>query len=165
MSIIVICVNDHISACLGNSFNFLCYQALHFDGKIASGAFGDLYMGIYCGQEVAVKILKDVDSNSQQYQEFMQEVTIMKKVRHKNIVQFIGACTVRPNLCIVFEYMNSGSLYDVVRKEGGLSSSTVVKIALSVARGMNYLHQCHIIHRDLKVCPLSCFICPDFTGS
>ena len=126
-------------------------QALHFDGKIASGAVGDLYRGHYFGQEVAVKILKDVDSNSQQCQEFMQEVTIMKKVRHKNIVQFIGACTVRPNLCIVFEYMNSGSLYDVIRKEGGLSPATVLKIALSVARGMNYLHQCNIIHRDLKV--------------
>ncbi len=40
----------------------------------------------------------------------------MRKVRHKNVVQFIGACTRKPNLCIVFEYMSGGSLYDYVRR-------------------------------------------------
>ncbi len=40
----------------------------------------------------------------------------MRKVRHKNVVQFIGACTRKPNLCIVFEYMSGGSLYDYVRQ-------------------------------------------------
>lgn len=46
----------------------------------------------------------------------MQEVSIMRKVRHKNVVQFIGACTRKPNLCIVFEYMSGGSVYDFMRK-------------------------------------------------
>jgi hypothetical protein len=45
-----------------------------------------------------------------------QEVAIMRKVRHKNVVQFIGACTRRPNLCIVFEFMAGGSVYDYMRK-------------------------------------------------
>lgn len=40
----------------------------------------------------------------------------MRKVRHKNIVQFIGACTQKPNLCIVFEFMSGGSVYDYIRK-------------------------------------------------
>lgn len=46
----------------------------------------------------------------------MQEVAIMRKVRHKNVVQFIGACTRKPNLCIVFEFMPCGSMYDHLRK-------------------------------------------------
>ena len=46
----------------------------------------------------------------------LQEVTIMRKVRHKNVVQFIGACTRKPNLCIVFEFMSGGSVYDFMRK-------------------------------------------------
>ena len=46
----------------------------------------------------------------------MQEVAIMRKVRHKNVVQFIGACTRKPNLCIVFEFMSGGSMYDYMRK-------------------------------------------------
>lgn len=48
-----------------------------------------------------------------------QEVAIMRKVRHKNIVQFIGACTQKPNLCIVFEFMSGGSVYDYIRKVSG----------------------------------------------
>lgn len=48
----------------------------------------------------------------------LQEVAIMRKVRHKNIVQFIGACTQKPNLCIVFEFMSGGSVYDYIRKVG-----------------------------------------------
>lgn len=46
----------------------------------------------------------------------LQEVAIMRKVRHKNVVQFIGACTKKPNLCIVFEFMAGGSIYDYMRK-------------------------------------------------
>ena len=54
----------------------------------------------------------------------------MRKVRHKNVVQFIGACTRRPNLCIVFEYMSNGSVYDWVRREGPLRLSAALKVAL-----------------------------------
>ena len=102
-------------------------------------------------QDVAIKILRNVQDDSQQYQEFLQvseglrhatccnhlqiiaqllnippnrcnmsccsqEVSIMRKVRHKNVVQFIGACTRKPNLCIVVEYMPGGSVYDYMRK-------------------------------------------------
>ncbi|GLC45485.1 hypothetical protein PLESTM_001740800 [Pleodorina starrii] len=127
---------------------------LHIEAKIASGAFSNLYKGTYCGQEVAVKILKDVHDDSSQYQEFLQEVAIMRKVRHKNVVQFIGACTRKPNLCIVFEYMSGGSVYDYIRREGPLKLSAILKLAADVARGMDYLHQRKIIHRDLKAANL-----------
>lgn len=44
----------------------------------------------------------------------------MRKVRHKNVVQFIGACTRKPNLCIVFEYMSGGSVYEYIRRVSDL---------------------------------------------
>lgn len=47
----------------------------------------------------------------------------MRKVRHKNVVQFIGACTRKPNLCIVFEFMSGGSVYDYMRKVCGAWSA------------------------------------------
>jgi len=43
-----------------------------FQEKIASGAFGDLYKGAYCGQDVAIKIVRNVQDNTQQFQEFLQ---------------------------------------------------------------------------------------------
>ena len=59
----------------------------------------------------------------------LQEVTIMRKVRHKNVVQFIGACTRKPNLCIVFEFMSGGSVYDYMRKVPSLCCSRLMSFA------------------------------------
>lgn len=125
-----------------------------FQEKVASGAFGDLFRGLYCGQDVAIKILRGVQDDSVQFQEFLQEVAIMRKVRHRNVVQFIGACTRRPNLCIVFEYMRGGSLYDYVRRAGPLRITTILRIAVEVCKGMDYLHKRKIVHRDLKAANL-----------
>ena len=52
-----------------------------FHEKIAAGAFGDLFRGVYCGQDVAIKVLRGVQNDSAQFREFLQEVAIMRKVR------------------------------------------------------------------------------------
>ncbi|KAH6757690.1 ACT-like protein tyrosine kinase family protein [Perilla frutescens var. hirtella] len=123
-------------------------QLLKFESKIASGSYGDLYKGTYCSQEVAIKILKTERLNTELQKEFAQEVYIMRKVRHKNVVQFIGACTRPPNLCIVTEYMSGGSVYDYLHKQKGtFKLPALIKVAIDVSKGMNYLHQNNIIHR------------------
>ncbi|MED6179820.1 Serine/threonine-protein kinase sty46 [Stylosanthes scabra] len=123
--------------------------------QIASGSYGELFKGIYCSQEVAIKILKPEHVNSDLQREFVQEVYIMRKVRHKNVVQFIGACTKPPHLCIVTEFMSGGSVYDYLHKrKGSFKFPTLLKVAIDVAKGMNYLHQHDIIHRDLKAANL-----------
>ncbi|XP_050232465.1 serine/threonine-protein kinase STY46-like isoform X2 [Mercurialis annua] len=128
---------------------------LKFENKVASGSYGDLYKGTYCSQEVAIKILKPERINSDLEKEFAQEVYIMRKVRHKNVVQFIGACTKPPNLCIVTEFMSGGSVYDYLHKQKGVFKfPSLLKVAIDVSKGMNYLHQNSIIHRDLKAANL-----------
>ncbi|KAI5647769.1 hypothetical protein M9H77_33774 [Catharanthus roseus] len=130
-------------------------QHLKFDHKVASGSYGDLYKGTYCSQEVAIKILKAERLNAELQKEFAQEVYIMRKVRHKNVVQFIGACTRPPNLCIVTEFMSGGSVYDFLHKQrGAFKLPSLLKVAIDVSKGMNYLHQNNIIHRDLKAANL-----------
>lgn len=130
-------------------------QFLKFESKVASGSYGDLYKGTYCSQEVAIKILKTERLNTELQKEFAQEVYIMRKVRHKNVVQFIGACTKPPNLCIVTEFMSGGSVYDYLHKQRGtFKLPSLLKVAIDVSKGMNYLHQNNIIHRDLKAANL-----------
>lgn len=130
-------------------------QQLKFECKVASGSYGDLYKGTYCSQEVAIKVLKAERVSAEMQREFAQEVYIMRKVRHKNVVQFIGACTKPPSLCIVTEYMSGGSVYDYLHKQRGtFKLPSLLKVAIDISKGMNYLHQNNIIHRDLKAANL-----------
>lgn len=130
-------------------------KLLNFGTKIASGSYGDLYKGTYCSQEVAIKVLKPERVDSDLQKEFAQEVFILRKVRHKNVVQFIGACTKPPSLCIVTEYMSGGSVYDYLHKQRGtFKLPSLLRVAIDVSKGMNYLHQNNIIHRDLKAANL-----------
>ncbi|OMO83444.1 hypothetical protein COLO4_22506 [Corchorus olitorius] len=130
-------------------------RLLKIENKIASGSYGDLYRGTYCSQEVAIKFFKPERVTEEMLREFSQEVYIMRKIRHKNVVQFIGACTRAPNLCIVTEFMARGSIYDYLHKQRGVFKlPSLLKVAIDVSKGMNYLHQNNIIHRDLKTANL-----------
>ncbi|XP_068639775.1 serine/threonine-protein kinase STY46-like isoform X2 [Aristolochia californica] len=130
-------------------------RLLQFENKVASGSYGDLYRGTYCSQDVAIKALKPERVNADMQREFAQEVYIMRKVRHKNVVQFIGACTRPPSLYIVTEYMSGGSVYDFIHKQKSVFKlPSLLKIAIDVSKGMSYLHQNNIIHRDLKAANL-----------
>ncbi|KAL0325941.1 UNVERIFIED_CONTAM: Serine/threonine-protein kinase STY46 [Sesamum radiatum] len=128
---------------------------LTFQYKIAAGSNGDLYKGLFRSQDVAIKIFKTECLNGDLQREFAQEVYILRKVRHKNVVQFIGACTRPPLLCIVTEFMSGGSVYDFLHKQKGFFKlPAILKVAIDVSKGMSYLHQNNIIHRDLKAANL-----------
>ncbi|PIN10055.1 Tyrosine kinase [Handroanthus impetiginosus] len=130
-------------------------ELLNFEYKIATGSNGDLYKGSFCGQDVAIKIFKTNCLSGDIQREFAQEVFILRKVRHKNVVQFIGACTRPPLSCIVTEFMSGGSVYDFLHKQKGVFKlPAILKVAIDVSKGMSYLHQNNIIHRDLKAANL-----------
>ncbi|KAF3451079.1 hypothetical protein FNV43_RR07168 [Rhamnella rubrinervis] len=106
------------------------------------------------GTKVAVKILdKDSYSDPESINAFKHELTLLEKVRHPNVVQFVGAVTQNMPMMIVSEYHPKGDLGSYLQKKGRLSPSKALRFALDIARGMNYLHECKpdpIIHCDLK---------------
>ncbi|XP_059461374.1 serine/threonine-protein kinase STY46-like isoform X2 [Corylus avellana] len=128
---------------------------LKYEKKIASVSFCDLYKGTFCNQDVAIKVLRAEHLNKNMQREFAQEANIMRNIRHKNVIQFIGACTSPPGLCLVTEYMSGGSMYDFLHKQKSvLTPPSLIRAAIDVSEGMNYLHQNNIIHRDLKAANL-----------
>ncbi|KAL6911470.1 hypothetical protein ACP4OV_000275 [Aristida adscensionis] len=121
--------------------------------RIGLGSFGEVYRGEWHGTEVAVKKFLQQDISSDALEEFRTEVRIMKRLRHPNVVLFMGAITRVPNLSIVTEFLPRGSLFRLIhRPNNQLDERKRLRMALDVARGMNYLHNCSpvIVHRDLK---------------
>ncbi|RZC78812.1 hypothetical protein C5167_003047 [Papaver somniferum] len=128
----------------------------NFEKKIGSGGFGVVYYGkMKDGREIAVKLLT---SNSYQgKREFSNEVTLLSRIHHRNLVQFLGYCQEDSKHILVYEYMHSGTLkehlYGPLTREGAISWLKRLEIAEDSAKGIEYLHTgCvpSIIHRDVK---------------
>ncbi|XP_055021440.1 raf-1 proto-oncogene, serine/threonine kinase a isoform X2 [Boleophthalmus pectinirostris] len=116
---------------------------------IGSGSFGTVYKGKWHG-DVAVKILKVKDPTPEQFQAFRNEVAVLRKTRHVNILLFMGYMT-KDNLAIVTQWCEGSSLYKHIHVlETNFQMIQRIDIARQTAQGMDYLHAKNIIHRDMK---------------
>ncbi|XP_047016357.1 raf-1 proto-oncogene, serine/threonine kinase a isoform X2 [Ictalurus punctatus] len=117
--------------------------------RIGSGSFGTVYKGKWHG-DVAVKILKVTDPTPEQFQAFRNEVAVLRKTRHVNILLFMGYMT-KDNLAIVTQWCEGSSLYKHLHVlETDYQMLQLIDIARQTAQGMDYLHAKNIIHRDMK---------------
>ena len=129
----------------------LQYSDIKVDGELGSGAYGRVFRATWRGTLVAVKELTGISSAEEILQEFREEVMVMSKLRHPNVIILVGACTEPPNLCIVMEYMARGSLAGIVRDHSNqYGMIQILEWAHDICCGMHYLHQRSILHRDLK---------------
>uniref|UniRef100_A0AAQ6A068 RAF proto-oncogene serine/threonine-protein kinase n=1 Tax=Amphiprion ocellaris TaxID=80972 RepID=A0AAQ6A068_AMPOC len=100
--------------------------------------------------DVAVKILKVTDPTPEQFQAFRNEVAVLRKTRHVNILLFMGYMT-KDNLAIVTQWCEGSSLYKHIHVlETNFKMIQLIDIARQTAQGMDYLHAKNIIHRDMK---------------
>ncbi|XP_071730365.1 probable serine/threonine-protein kinase SIS8 isoform X2 [Rutidosis leptorrhynchoides] len=121
--------------------------------SIPVGSCGEVYRSEWNGTEVAVKKFMNQDISGDGLTQFKGEVEIMLRLRHPNVVLFMGAVTRPPNLSILTEYLPRGSLFRLLhRSDVQLDERRRMRMALDVAKGMNYLHTSNpiIVHRDLK---------------
>ncbi|KAI4332886.1 hypothetical protein L6164_017760 [Bauhinia variegata] len=162
-----VCKNERPKT--GTTCNF-SYSELHaatrgFSDKnfISEGGFGSVYKGQLNGMTVAVKQHKNAGVQGEK--EFKAEVNVLSKARHENVVMLLGSCSEGNNRLLVYEYVCNGSLdqhlsrknivhflIQLIREHSRkpLSWENRVKIAIGVARGLLYLHENGIIHRDMR---------------
>uniref|UniRef100_A0A0E0LLP8 Uncharacterized protein n=1 Tax=Oryza punctata TaxID=4537 RepID=A0A0E0LLP8_ORYPU len=123
--------------------------------KLGEGGFGAVYKGVLPdGNEIAVKRLSK--SSTQGVQELKNELALVAKLRHKNLVSFVGVCLEQHERLLVYEFVPNRSLdlilFDTEKREK-LDWEKRYRIINGIARGLQYLHedsQLKVVHRDLK---------------
>ncbi|KAF7705386.1 hypothetical protein HF521_020672 [Silurus meridionalis] len=115
-------------------------------------------VGLYQGNHVSIKyldnqLLRDVKKPS-----IIAEFSVMKELKHENLVQFFGVCNEPPNVCIVMQYCKKGSLKDIIRNnEIDLDWMFKLSFAYDIVNGMEYLHRSSLkSHGNLK--PTTCLV-------
>ncbi|KAL0312649.1 UNVERIFIED_CONTAM: putative serine/threonine-protein kinase SIS8 [Sesamum radiatum] len=116
-------------------------------GKVeVACSFAVVYRGVWNGSDVAVKVYSGSQYSEQTLLDYKKEIDIMRRLRHPNVLLFMEQCAPRKKLAM-------GSLFKTLhRNNQSLDVKRRLKMAIDVARGMNYLHHRNppIVHRDLK---------------
>ena len=149
--------DDKLGEMFNNADDFDSFQYKMTDFKIietiGSGSYGEVYAAKLHGKIVAVKKLNSRGLKSEHIDSFCSEASLMCQLKHPNVVQFIGAVTQPPDLCIITEYCAKGSLCDLLLNHDiKIEFSKKLQIMIDSAAGMCYLHDSNpvILHRDLK---------------
>nr|XP_027101188.1 cysteine-rich receptor-like protein kinase 5 [Coffea arabica] len=139
------------------SFTSIEVATDHFseENKLGQGGFGPVYKGkLVNGLEIAVKRLNRMSGHG--IQQFKNEVKVISKLQHRNLVRLLGSCIEKEERLLVYEYLPNNSLDSVLfdaAKRNILDWKRRKKIIEGVAQGLLYLHKysrLKIIHRDLK---------------
>ncbi|GLT52659.1 hypothetical protein SLA2020_259870 [Shorea laevis] len=124
--------------------------------KLGQGGYGPVYKGkLYDGTDVAVKRLSS--SSGQGIEEFKNEVGLISKLQHRNLVRLVGCCVEGEERILIYEFLANKSLDNYLfdpTKRAELSWAERFNIIQGIARGLLYLHRdscLKVIHRDLKV--------------
>lgn len=129
------------------------WEDLHLGEEVGQGSYAVVYRGIWNGSDVAVKVYFAGEYKESTLLDYKKEIDIMRKLRHPNVLLFMGAVYSQERLAIVTEFLPRGSLFKALHKNNqALDVKRRMRMALDVARGMNYLHHRNppIVHRDLK---------------
>ncbi|XP_026134759.1 MAP/microtubule affinity-regulating kinase 3-like isoform X2 [Carassius auratus] len=134
---------DDVHPLIGN------YRLLKTIGK---GNFAKVKLArhILTGSEVAIKIIDKTQLNPTSLQKLSREVTIMKNLNHPNIVKLFEVIETEKTLFLVMEYASGGEVFDYLVAHGRMKEKEARAKFRQIVSAVQYCHQKHIVHRDLK---------------
>lgn len=100
-------------------------------------------------QTVAVKLITKSGKNDNDVQNLRQEIDILRKLRHPNIIEMIDAFETNTDFCVVTEFAQ-GELFQLLEEDRSFSEPVVQSVARQLIAALHYLHSNRIIHRDMK---------------
>ncbi|CDW77523.1 protein kinase domain containing protein [Stylonychia lemnae] len=126
---------------------------------LGEGAYGKVYkaFNLKDGKTIAVKVMKI--SQQGQYEQKLEkikmnlqkEITLLKNLKHKNIINYLDSCIINDtDVNIYMEYMPGGSISSLIKEFGSMDENAIRHFTRQLLSGLDYLHQNHIIHADLK---------------
>ncbi|MCA9085118.1 MAG: serine/threonine protein kinase [Planctomycetaceae bacterium] len=121
--------------------------------QIGVGGMGIVYSAIYPanGKKVALKVLSPgLMADPKLLKRFEREIEILKRLDHPNIVKYYGGGTENNQRYYAMEYIDGGSLQDVLKKRGRLTWEQAIHVGRQVSAALEHAHNAGIIHRDLK---------------
>ena len=121
--------------------------------QIGAGGMGIVYLAthIESGKQVALKVLPPALSDDEKLlQRFEREIGILKRLKHPNIVKYYGGGTHRGERWYAMEYIDGGSLHDILKKRKRLTWDQAIQVGRQLTAALEHAHNAGIIHRDLK---------------
>ena len=119
---------------------------------LGGGAWGEVKVAIFRGTKVAAKSLYQAIRSDYYCQLFTREMNMASRIRHPNLVQFIGAC-MEDGMVILTELMPTSLRRELERNDYHITAHQLIVISLDVAKALSYLHQMQpdpVIHRDIS---------------
>ena len=135
-----------------STWTHIDFKELELGDRIGGGGAGVIYAGYFNNEKVALKTLFDTRVDERLKKEYMDELLVLSKLQHSNIVKFMGASMTPPNLCFVMELCET-SLYNLLHVDRELfSERDAIQTAIDIGSAIEYLHaqKPSIIHRDIK---------------